>query len=209
MMCGKSAERDKKVKITEIKTTMMHDPNGFVIQDATIPPIDPSATGRSQLFVHIHTDEGTIGLLWAEGVVAEIALFAFGAGLAARLGPKRLLAIGAAGAALRWTVTAQSTELAVLISVQWLHALSFGATHLAAMQFIARAVPNEMSATAQSLQAAVAVGAAMALSTMLAGWLFAADRGSAFTAMVGLAVAGGIASVALAAFWRGERLAPE
>jgi L-alanine-DL-glutamate epimerase-like enolase superfamily enzyme len=55
------------MKITEIKTTMLRDPNGFVIQDATIPPIDPSATGRNQLFVHIHTDEGVIGLGMAPG----------------------------------------------------------------------------------------------------------------------------------------------
>ncbi len=55
------------MEITKITTTMLHDPDGFVIQDATIPPVDPSAKGRSQLFVHIHTDEGTVGLGMAPG----------------------------------------------------------------------------------------------------------------------------------------------
>jgi L-alanine-DL-glutamate epimerase-like enolase superfamily enzyme len=55
------------MKITKITTTMLHDPDGFVIQDATIPPVDPGAKGRSQLFVHIHTDEGTVGLGMAPG----------------------------------------------------------------------------------------------------------------------------------------------
>lgn len=55
------------MKITEITSTILHDPNGFVIQDATIPPIDPNAKGRSQLFVQIHTDEGTIGLGYGPG----------------------------------------------------------------------------------------------------------------------------------------------
>lgn len=58
------------MKITEIKTTMLRDPDGFVIQDATIPTIDPTAKGRSQLFVHIHTDEGVIGLGMAPGLRA-------------------------------------------------------------------------------------------------------------------------------------------
>jgi L-alanine-DL-glutamate epimerase-like enolase superfamily enzyme len=55
------------MKITEIKTTLLYDPDGFVVQDATIPMIPTDAKGRSQLFVHIHTDEGTIGLGMAPG----------------------------------------------------------------------------------------------------------------------------------------------
>jgi len=55
------------MKITEITSTILHDPEGYVIQDATIPPIDPNAKGRSQLFVQIHTDEGTVGLGIAPG----------------------------------------------------------------------------------------------------------------------------------------------
>ena len=55
------------MKITEIKTTLLYDPDGFVVQDATISLIPTDAKGRSQLFVHIHTDEGTIGLGMAPG----------------------------------------------------------------------------------------------------------------------------------------------
>ena len=55
------------MKITKITTTMLHDPDGFVTHDATTRPVDPSAKGRSQLFVHIHTDEGTVGLGMAPG----------------------------------------------------------------------------------------------------------------------------------------------
>src|SRR5437016_5229290 len=48
----------------------------------------------------------TIGWLWAEGVIAEIALFACGAPLLARLGPARLLVLAGAAGVLRWTVMA-------------------------------------------------------------------------------------------------------
>src|SRR3954469_1836274 len=53
----------------------------------------------------------TIGMLWALGVVAEIALFALAPRLPPSIGPVTLLAIGAAGAAVRWTVTALDPPL--------------------------------------------------------------------------------------------------
>ena len=74
--------------------------------------------------------DDVIGLLWAEGVLAEIVLFALGGGLAARLGPARLLAIGAAAGIVRWVGLATEPGLAWLVVLQALHALTFGAAHL-------------------------------------------------------------------------------
>ncbi|MBM3959759.1 MAG: mandelate racemase/muconate lactonizing enzyme family protein [SAR202 cluster bacterium] len=45
------------MKITDVTTTMLRDPEGFVIQDATIPPPRRGARGRSALFVHLKTDD--------------------------------------------------------------------------------------------------------------------------------------------------------
>ena len=50
------------MKITDVTTTLLFDPEGFVIQDATIPPRPPDAKGGGQLFVHIKTDAGVEGL---------------------------------------------------------------------------------------------------------------------------------------------------
>jgi L-alanine-DL-glutamate epimerase-like enolase superfamily enzyme len=50
------------MKITDVTTTFLKDPEGFVIQDATIFPPKKGAAGRSALFVHIKTDEGIEGL---------------------------------------------------------------------------------------------------------------------------------------------------
>ena len=49
------------MKITNIETTLLHNPNGTPIQDATIQSPAGNA-GRGQLFVHIFTDEGIEGL---------------------------------------------------------------------------------------------------------------------------------------------------
>jgi PPP family 3-phenylpropionic acid transporter len=77
--------------------------------------------------------ESVIGALWAEGVIAEVLLFLFVVGRFAAIPPLRLVLIGAAGAAVRWLVTANTTSLPALAAVQWLHALSFGCTHLGAV----------------------------------------------------------------------------
>ncbi|MCP5044482.1 MAG: hypothetical protein GY944_25920 [bacterium] len=95
-------------------------------------------------------------------------------------------------------MTPTATTVSALAALQWLHALSFGATHLAAIQFIQREVPNRCSATAQSLTAAVSTGLFMAPATMLAGELFASSGGAAFYAMTGVAAAGGVCGIALA-----------
>ncbi len=143
-------------------------------------------------------DDPVIGLLWAEGVLAEIVLFAFGGALAARLGPARLLAIGAVAGTVRWTVLALAPGLPLLVAAQALHALTFGATHLGAMLFLARTVAPEHSASAQALYAGVAMGLVMGGATILGGALFeAASPASAFLAMTGLSAAGALGALAL------------
>ena len=145
--------------------------------------------------------DSVIGALWAEGVAAEILLFAFSGAVAARLGPVRLMLIAAAAGLVRWTVLAESTDLAALAAVQWLHGLTFGAAHLAAIHYMLRTVPEDMSASAQSLYSGFAVGLAMGLVMLAGGWLFEAFGGGAFHAMTALSVGGGVAAV-----WLGRRV---
>ncbi len=146
----------------------------------------------------------TIGALWAEGVVAEVALFAFSGAAVARLGPRGLLLLAAAAGMVRWTVLGMSTELPALVAVQFLHAFTFGATHLATMHFIARNVAPEVAATAQSLYSSTAMGAVMGLVMMSTGWLYESFAGAAFYAMAALSLAGGIIATVLVGSSRRE-----
>src|SRR5262249_18451988 len=79
-----------------------------------------------------------IGALRALGVLAPIALFAVSAHLPRSIGRFTLLALGAGGGVVRWGAMALDPPVALLPPLQCLHALSFGATHLGAMQFLAR-----------------------------------------------------------------------
>jgi len=138
-------------------------------------------------------DAGAIGALWALAVVAEIALFAISGRLP--LAPTTLLMLGAAGAVIRWSAMAFDPPPALLVPLQCLHALSFGATHLGALGFVARAAPAELGATAQGYLA-VALGLVMAAAMGLSGVLYARFGGLAYGAMALAAAAGGICALA-------------
>jgi PPP family 3-phenylpropionic acid transporter len=149
--------------------------------------------------------EAVIGWLWAEGVIAEILLFAFGGALGARLSPARLLMVAGLGALVRWTGTAVAETVTALALLQVLHALTFGAAHLAAMQYIARAIPVDRSATAQALYGALATGMCTALAMMLAGAAYDRLGAGAYLTMAAMGLVG--AGLALLLVAR-ERLEP-
>src|SRR4051794_22870478 len=134
-------------------------------------------------------DGKTIGLLWALGVTAEIMLFAVAARLPPAVGPITLILTGATGAIVRWIATACDPSLGPLAALQLLHALSFGATHLGTMQFLARAAPPGGRATAQG-DVATANSVVMAAASALAGVLYGIGGSHAYLAMALFAAAG-------------------
>lgn len=136
-------------------------------------------------------DGTTIAALWALGVVAEIVLFALSGRLPPFFQPTVLLMIGAAGGSLRWAAMAFDPPTFALPWLQLLHALSFGATHLGALGFVARHAPAGQSATAQGYLA-IALGAAMAGAMGISGVLVADFGSRAYAAMALAAAAGGV-----------------
>ena len=143
--------------------------------------------------------DDVIALLWAEGVVAEIALFYWGAPLLRRLGPAGLLALGGAGGLLRWSATGFIASLPALALLQLLHGLTFGAAHLGAMHHLARNLPPAQAATAQALYATVVGGLGQGLLMLVAGALYGAVAGKAYLAMAAVAAVGGALALFLPA----------
>jgi len=147
-----------------------------------------------------------IGLLWAEGVAAEIAFFWLGSRLLNRFGAANLLALGAAAGVLRWIVMGLTDVLWLSFFSQALHAFSFGAAHLGAMHFIARAAPQELSSTAQSLHSSVGAGIAVGLVMAGAGVLYESYGNGAFLFMAVISAASLSMALVLARRWDGGRL---
>lgn len=152
-------------------------------------------------------DDATIGWLWAEGVLAEIALFALGAKVMGKLGPLRLLLLAGAAGIMRWPLTAMTADLGVLAAIQLLHGFTFGAAHLGAMYFIQRAAPPGLSASAQSLYSAVGMGVVMGLALLLAGPLYGALHGGAFAIMTLFSAGGAAGVLILGRRWKGDPFA--
>ncbi len=147
-----------------------------------------------------------IGALWAIGVLAEVALFAVAGSRFRHLKPETLLAVGAAAAILRWTVMTMDPPLEILVPLQLLHALTYGATHLGAILFVARAVPDRVSGTVQALYATFASGVAMGAATWASGPLFNAYAGGAYGAMAVIAAVSLLAALVIRARWDGGTL---
>ena len=139
----------------------------------------------------------TISSLWAVGVIAEILLFAYSGPVVRTLGARGLLLAGGIAAAVRWTLMAFDPPLPALVVLQALHGLTFGATHLGAVHFIAANIPAAQAGTAQALHASVTAGVAMGLATLLAGWLYPEFGGRAYLAMAAISLAGVSAALAV------------
>ena len=132
----------------------------------------------------------TISLLWSLSVAGEVLVFfVVGPWLLRRLTPAAAIALAAAAGAARWFVAALTTDVMALSVIQPLHGITFALLHLACMRLLARAVPDELAATAQAIYGTVGVGAATAALTLISGFLYARTGAAAFAVMSALCLA--------------------
>lgn len=129
---------------------------------------------------------GTIGLLQAVAVGAEIIAFWFGAKLLGKRDPSLLLCIAAAVAAIRWILMATNPGVAILFAAQVLQGVTATGAILGIMLVIASRVPVQSSASAQGLNA-VLFGLVLAVSTAGSGLLWSYGISFAYLAMAVLA----------------------
>jgi len=114
-----------------------------------------------------------IGLFWAVGVIAEIALFASVPRLLARVRPTRLLEWALAGSVLRWLVIAAAPGVpALLLGAQVLHFAAFALFHAATVELGRSLLPAGSAARAQALLSALGWGAGGLAGSLLAGELW-------------------------------------
>ena len=130
---------------------------------------------------------GVIGALWALGVIAEIALFVLAGQKLQQVNPASLLVLASGVTLVRWAAMTMEPALWVLVLLQLLHAFSFGLAHLGAMYFLAKAVPENLSATAQGLNATLSAGVLMGGLISLSGPLYAHFGAGGYGVMAGVA----------------------
>ena len=128
-------------------------------------------------------DDGTIGLLWAESVIAEILLFAIAPRVLSGVSPRTLWMLAGAAGLIRWTVLGSTTTLVWVALTQALHGLTFGALHLGAMAYLRQQVPDAARGHATTLYSAAAAGLALGIGLPLAGQLYQEVSGQAYWLM--------------------------
>ncbi len=141
--------------------------------------------------------DGWIGILWALGVAAEIALFAVSKQAMMRFGAIGMILIGGFAAVVRWLALALEPAFWLLFALQTLHALTFGATYLGTLNLIQSQVDADQAGTAQSIHAALSAGIIMGAMTLFAGYAYAELAETSFLIMAAAAAIGCIAAVSL------------
>lgn len=131
-----------------------------------------------------------VGLLWATGVMVEVAFMWFLEPLRRRLGPEVLVLLGGFAAVIRWTAFAFAPPLWLLFPLQALHALSFAAVFMASLSLIERNAPAHSASAAQTISSAMAGGLFIGFATIASGRLFDAFGSLGYLGMTAMAALG-------------------
>lgn len=127
------------------------------------------------------------GALWATGTLCDVLFLWLAGRWCDRIGPSRLMMLGAAAAVLRWSGFALAPSLPVLFLLQGLHALSFTATCLASVRIAQMLAYRHARLRYQILSWATSTGLAHGLAVVMSGPLYLALGARGYWVMAGLA----------------------
>lgn len=122
-----------------------------------------AAQGRSTVF---------IGAAWALASAAEIAAMTASPALFRRFSLERVLLVAFSAAVLRWGMLSVTVSTAALLVSQLLHALTYGAFHMASILYMDRLSPPGGKNLGQALNNAFTYGLGLMAGFLLQGALF-------------------------------------
>ena len=145
-----------------------------------------AAHGAFYVFYSIHLaghgySKTEVGALWSLGVVAEIVVFMLMARLSLRFSLRDLLLASFAAAVLRFLLMGWGVEsVAIMVAVQLMHGLTFGAYHASAIAAVNEWFPGRAQARGQALYSSLSFGAGGLLGALISGWTWD-DWGAGWT----------------------------
>lgn len=163
--------------------------------------------------VRLWTDIGGLSkvdasLLWATGVVAEVALLGIiGDNISTKRANQLMIAAGVGGA-LRWALTALNPPLLLLFPLQCLHACTYAAMHLGAMLVLRRACPPQIATTVIGIYAALVNGVIIGIVTSQLDPVYALLGARGYWIMAGLSALGGAGVLLFSRRWTGGTFVP-
>lgn len=115
--------------------------------------------------------KGTIGLLWAVGVICEIGVFMLMPSLLKRFSLKQVMVVSLLFAVLRFlAIGAVPDQLVLLVLAQSLHAFTFGSFHAASVEVVTQFFNGRHQAKGQAIYNSVAYGVGGTLGGILGGY---------------------------------------
>ncbi len=115
---------------------------------------------------------GFIGLCWALASAAEVVVMINSARLFARFSYPRVLSMALAAAVLRWGILYISQSGVVILASQLLHALTYGAFHMAGILYMDQLAPETEKTLGQVLNNAVTYGLGLTVGFFVSGLLY-------------------------------------
>ena len=156
-----------------------------------------AAHGAFYVFYSIHLaahgySKTEVGALWSFGVLAEIAVFMLMARLSRRFSLRTILLASFAAAVLRFVLMGWGVEsVSIMLLVQLLHGLTFGAYHASAIAAVNAWFPGKTQARGQALYSSLSFGAGGLLGALISGRTWESwGAGWTFTLSAAFAVIG-------------------
>ena len=117
--------------------------------------------------------DGTfIGICWALASTAEILVMVRSEKLFNRFSIENVLTFSFAVAAIRWLILFFATSPAVILASQILHAVTYGAFHMASILYIDQLAPQQAKTTGQAVNNAVTYGMGLMVGFFVNGYLY-------------------------------------
>lgn len=142
---------------------------------------------------HLGHGGSFIGVCWALASTAEVVVMINSPRLFARFSFKRVLAVSFAAAAIRWTILYVAQSAMVILASQILHAVTYGAFHMAGILYMDQLAPASDKTLGQALNNAVTYGLGLTVGFFVSGALYeTGNTAPLFLFSAGVALAGGL-----------------
>ncbi|MDY6789801.1 MAG: MFS transporter [Thermodesulfobacteriota bacterium] len=134
-----------------------------------------------------------IGITWALASTAEIVVMIQSDRIFKVFSPEKVLTFSFIVAALRWCILFFATSETIILLSQVLHAVTYGAFHMASILYIDSLSPDKNKTLGQAVNNAATYGLGLMVGFFLSGWLYEnMDTSFLFIISSLIAMAGGI-----------------
>jgi len=135
------------------------------------------AMGSVNNFFSLYMDglgagEGAIGLAWSIAALSEIPVMLSSGTIMRRIGDKGLLNIAFITYAFRWLVYSFIQVPALVLPVQLLQGLSYGAFQVGGVTYVNDRTPKSMRTTGQAIFATISYGIGPIIGALIGGYFY-------------------------------------